>query len=74
MLFQKTVSLFGLFSHPRPLTAINERLSQNIRKVMFDIRGSEVFQYWQSSGFPFICIPDSQTSVDIFIRNNYAEN
>jgi len=71
--FRKTFTLLNILQRPDALPVLSERLSQNARELLLKLKGNKPFPYKQSLGFPFICIPESSTSVHIFIQNDYAE-
>lgn len=74
LLFRKLKSAgYLLMKESHPLQAIAHHTSENLREYIVASKRGRPFTYWTAAGFPFVCLPDVPTSVNLYVHQQRYE-
>jgi FkbM family methyltransferase len=62
------------FKSSSPKQEVISKIIENFRKLKVQIYGQSYFFYDTERGIKFVCLPDSKTSVNLYIGNNKYED
>ena len=69
MLLRKFLSFFRVLrDSPHPLHDLRERLRENWFPILRTLHGGKTFRYKAAPGFPFVCVPASASSRQLFLH------
>lgn len=67
-------ALYLVRNSSNPLSAIYKQTQKNLKQYRIIYQQGKNFSYKAKAGFKFICIPESKTSVNLYLQNEWYED